>query len=129
MAGEMITSLKALLSPQMAKYVGSSCSQQLRGTGARGKQGAQEAAWPWPPDPGPALSPGWIWRPLAWLGQPGCVPGLLAPHPRQERLCQTEPERLTWGLSPDPHRVFDQLWSQPFLLHPWGRVPAHSPAL
>lgn len=30
MAGEMITSLKALLSPQMAKYVGSSCSQQLR---------------------------------------------------------------------------------------------------
>lgn len=29
MAGEMITSLKALLSPQMAKYVGSSCSQQL----------------------------------------------------------------------------------------------------
>lgn len=33
MAGEMITSLKALLSPQMAKYVGSSCSQQLRGAG------------------------------------------------------------------------------------------------
>lgn len=37
MAGEMITSLKALLSPQMAKYVGSSCSQQLRRRGARGK--------------------------------------------------------------------------------------------
>ena len=98
MAGEMITSLKALLSPQMAKYVGSSCSQQLRGTGARGKQGAGVgAAWPWPP--GPALGPAWIWRPLVWPGQPGCVPGLLAPHPRQERLCQTEPERMTWAPS------------------------------
>jgi hypothetical protein len=39
MAGEMITSLKALLSPQMAKYVGSSCSQQLgHGKGKRGQE-------------------------------------------------------------------------------------------
>lgn len=43
MAGEMITSLKALLSPQMAKYVGSSCSQQLRGTQV-GKKGVWGSA-------------------------------------------------------------------------------------
>lgn len=59
MAGEMITSLKALLSPQMAKYVGSSCSQQLRGTGARGKQGARGGSL--------ALAP----RPLALLSALG----------------------------------------------------------
>lgn len=52
MAGEMITSLKALLSPQMAKYVGSSCSQQLGGTGAGGRlRVGGSLAWLRPPGP------------------------------------------------------------------------------
>lgn len=60
MAGEMITSLKALLSPQMAKYVGSSCSQQLRGTGARGKLAGGGQLGLGPQAPGPALCPGLV---------------------------------------------------------------------
>lgn len=109
MAGEMITSLKALLSPQMAKYVGSSCSQQLRGTGARGKLAGGGQPGLGPQAPGPALCPGLVgvggpWRCPAQLDQQGCVPGLLAsasPQPSppalrsQERLCHVELESLT----------------------------------
>lgn len=124
MAGEMITSLKALLSPQMAKYVGSSCSQQLRGTGARGKRAGRGQPGLGPQAPGPALCPGLVgmggpWRRPARLDQQGCVPGLLAsasPQPSppalhsQEHLCHVELESLTlschlpvaWAISAPP---------------------------
>ena len=141
MAGEMITSLKALLSPQMAKYVGSSCSQQLRGTGARGKRAGGGQPGLGPQAPGPALCPGlvgvgWLWRRPARLDQQGCVPGLLASASPQP---SPPPPPQPGTFMPNGARKPD-LEPQPQSLHSLspacglghtcstpGRVPAHKP--
>lgn len=78
MAGEMITSLKALLSPQMAKYVGSSCSQQLGG-----HRGRREAEGGWQPGSGPQ-GPG--------LPAPASPEALTLPLPRPGTLMPNGPK-------------------------------------
>lgn len=90
MAGEMITSLKALLSPQMAKYVGSSCSQQLRGHG-----GGREVEGGW--------QPGLDHQALALFFASAEVGALGGPMPRlASRLVSLAPDSCL-TLSPHPH--------------------------
>lgn len=93
------SSLKALVHGAQWRRPRLSCSQQLGAAGpgeaGRGRQpGAGPRPWPC------SQALGHL-RPLVWPGQPGTAMQALI-HLRQERLCQTEPERLTWGLSPDP---------------------------
>lgn len=124
MAGEMTTSLKALLSPQMAKYVGSSCSQQLRRPRAQG-EAELDGAELGPQTSRSALSlalqawPGFGDPLLALASEAPSLGSLLLPrpHPTPPQPGMFMPkggqERLTLSLSHSPYIAFYLLWPLP----------------